>query len=936
MNSAPPPRPSEAIDLAGAWEFCPDLADAGLALGLAEACAPYPHRVRMPGTAAAQGFGEPPSMATAWTAGIRETWTEHPRYRPYQTPDNFKMPFWLQPPRLYVGPAWYRRTIEIPAAWAGRRVRLFLERPHWETTVWLDGARIGSCERLGVPHVFTLGADLAPGAHTLVLRIDNRMIVGVGVNSHSVSDHTQGNWNGAVGRIELFTTPASAWIEDVRVTPLVGRRAASVRVEIGAGANAAADLVIEARVAPASAPVGAAPLATAVAQADGAGVVELTLALGPDARLWDEFDPCLYELEVALRTPDGTHTRRMRFGLREVGVEGTRITINGRKVYLRGTLDCAAFPLSDHPPTEPEEWRRIFATVKAHGLNHVRFHSWCPPEAAFDVADELGVYCQIECSSWPNHGTEIGGGLTLDAWIEAEAEAVVREFGNHPSFVLMTHGNEPGGPGHVEWLRRFVARWKAADPRRLYTTGAGWPVAAGSDFHSSDRPRIHRWADELQSVINRDPPRSDYDWRDWVRDHPDAPTISHEVGQWCAHPDFDEIARYTGWFRAANFEVFRERAARTGVLDQARDFLAASGRLQALCYKADIEAALRTPGFGGFQLLGLNDFPGQGTAPVGVLNAFWEPKGYIAAEEFARFCGPVVPLVRLPRMIYTEGEVLEAEVELAHFGPRAVRGPVVWTLNEAGGARLAWGAFETGDLASGELHSLGSIVQTLPGGAARKLVLEVAVPAAPAANAWEIWVYPKLITQEERVPARLLIAEALDATAEAHLAAGGDVLWLPPRDTIAGDPEGEPLTMGFSPVFWNTVWTRGQAPHTLGLLCDPAHPALANFPTESHSNWQWWELVHDARPFVLTMHPGLRPIVQVIDDWVTARRLGLVFEARVGAGRVLACAADLQTSLETRPVARLLRTALARYMEGPDFKPGCAMDMRDLRALAGA
>ena len=107
------------------------------------------------------------------------------------------------------------------------------------------------------------------------------------------------------------------------------------------------------------------------------------------------------------------------------------------------------------------------------------------------------------------------------------------------------------------------------------------------------------------------------------------PAVVHEMGQWCVYPNFDEVRKYTGPLKPKNFDIFHDSLAEHGMLDQWRDFLRASGKLQALCYKEEIEAALRTPGIGGFELLDLHDFPGQGTALVGVLDPFWESKGYI-------------------------------------------------------------------------------------------------------------------------------------------------------------------------------------------------------------------------------------------------------------------------------------------------------------------
>lgn len=909
--------------LAGEWRFALDRADAGQkenwpqrALG---------DRIQLPGMLTAQGFGDPISMATQWTGEIKPAWFKDPFYRQFQTPDNFKMPFWLQPPRHYVGAAWYQRDLEIPAAWAGRRITLFLERPHWETTVWLDGAWIGRGERLGTPHEFVLGRGLAAGRHTLTIRVDNRMVVNVGVNSHSVSDHTQGNWNGIVGRIELRAT-GPAWIEDAQVFPSARKHNARIVVEVGD----ASDGEIEAR----ARAIGLQP-STPEVQARGAvrdGRAELVIDLGEQAHLWDEFSPNLYALTLTLSSSLGRDQRELRFGLRDLATDGTRFTVNGRRVFMRGTLECADFPLTGHPPMDEASWRREFATVKAYGLNHLRFHSWCPPEAAFRVADELGLYLQIEASSWANSGAQIGSGWPLDAWIEDEAADIVRRYGNHPSFAFFAYGNEPAGPNHVKWLTNFVARWKARDPRRLYTTASAYPTVLGSDYHVNGTPRIQHWSAGLKSLINAQPPRSDYDWSDWVKKHPDAPTISHEIGQWCVYPNFAEMAKYTGFMQPKNYEVFREQAGRNGVLAQAHEFFLASGKLQALCYKADIEAALRTPGFGGFQLLGLSDFSGQGTALVGVLDAFWEPKDYLTADDYRRFAGPIVPLARLPKMLFTAGEKFSAEIELAQFGAHDLAGPVAWRVRDAAGQTIAEGKLGVGGmLRAGELIQVGRVELTLADGPARKLILEVSVADTDARNAWDFWAYPA--QPDLGVPADVRVVTTLDPAAEAHLRAGGKVLWLAPADRLQVDPHYGPVKLGFSSIFWNTAWTSGQAPHTLGILCDPKHAALADFPTEFHSNWQWWELVHDAAPFIVTPQRALRPIVQIVDDWVTARKLALVFEAKVGVGKLVACSADLSSDLERRPVARQLRASLLRYMEGGAFAPTTAMSLDELRGL---
>ncbi len=899
------------VSLAGEWRFALD-PDAERS---AENTV-YPDSIKLPGMVTAQGFGEKPSIRTQWTG---DGWRHQRMFREWQADDNFKMPFFLQPPLHYAGLAWFEREIEIPDAWADRNIHLFLERVHWQSAVWVDGREVGRADSLGCPHEFALGR-LTPGSHRLTLCVDNATrAVDVGSMSHSVTDHTQGNWNGVVGRMELSARPAQR-LERVRVFP---KTDGSLRIEISGRAAGEARVEVRESGGGRIAEGGVAPAA------DGAFSVELHGRVSGEPRLWDEFQPELYHLEVSVTDAagGGRETRAVSFGIRELGSQDGRITINGRKRFFRGTLECCIFPLSGHPPVDVESWKRIIRICKAHGLNHIRFHSWCPPEAAFTAADELGFYYQVEASSW---GT-VGDGAPLDGWLEAESRRMLDVYGNHPSLVLMAYGNEPGGGNQGSWLSAWVKRRQAGDGRHFYTTGAGWPVLKGSDFHSSPAPRIQAWGGGLRSVINEQAPRTDFDWADFVRRHSDAPVVSHEIGQWCVYPDFREIDAYNGYFKAENFEIFRETARRAGLLEQAGDFLNASGKLQVLAYKHDIEAALRTPGFGGFQLLDLHDFPGQGTALVGVLNAFWGEKGYISPAGFAEFSGPVVPLARMPKMIYQSGGTFRAETSLAQFGPDDISGAALhWALSGQDGRVVREGTLPARDFPSGETTDAGVVEFRLPDfSAACQLRFVLSLPGTQVLNAWDLFVYPRVVEMPEA--AGVLVTRDL-AEAVPALEAGRKVLWNPEPRAVMNDPE-RPLKAGFSPVFWNTAWTNWQPPHTLGVLCDPAHPALRGFPTEPHSNWQWWEVQHGAQPFILTPFSGLKPIVQVIDDWFTNRKLGYVFEAKVGKGLLLAAAVDLESADDKHPVLRQLKAALLGYMAGGDFQPECAIAAEELGRL---
>lgn len=657
---------------------------------------------------------------------------------------------------------------------------------------------------------------------------------------------------------------------------------------------------------------------------------KITLKLDRPPRLWSEFSPDLYESEVTLRTETTkfSDSSTATFGFRQLGVQGTQFTLNGRKIFLRGTLECCIFPRTGYPPTDVESWRRIIRVCQAHGLNHIRFHSWCPPEAAFAAADELGFYIYAECAAWVNQGENVGDGKPIDRWIYAEGDRILEAYGNHPSFLLMSYGNEPAGRNQKRYLGDLVDSWKKKDGRRLYTSAAGWPFLPESQWHLTPAPRIQGWGEGLKSRINARPPETLTDYRDHVTKW-SVPLVSHEIGQWCVYPNFDEIEKYTGYLKPRNFEIFRDLLEANHMGDQARAFLLASGKLQTLCYKEEIESALHTPGFGGFHLLDLHDFPGQGTALVGVLDPFWEGKGYVTPEQFRRFCNSTVPLARMAKRVWTTGETFSADIDVAHFGPAPLEHAVAaWKLVGDDGRCAASGKLPACDVPIDNGTRLGTVTVALKDvPPARRYRLVVGLEGTPFENDWDLWVFADRV--DAAAPEEIVVGNRLDAKSEAALRAGKKVLLLARPGDVASD-----VKIGFSSIFWNTAWTRGQAPHTLGILCDPKHPVFADFPTEGHSNWQWWELIHGSAAMILDrMPPKLRPLVQPIDTWFESRRLGLLFEVRVAGGRLMVCSMDLASDLDHRVVARQLRHSLLQYMASERFNPSIEVSGDAIRAL---
>jgi hypothetical protein len=877
-------------------------------------------RIKLPGILQAQGYGNDISTNTPWVLALGDAWW---KLQPASLRDHFsqpghvEVPFLSQPPKHYLGVAWYQRDIEIPANWQGRHFTLFLERAHWQTTVWVDDKSYAANDSLVAPHITDLGL-LSPGKHRLSIRVDNRTqlpAVGHLVDGHSVSDALGATWNGIVGRIELIaTTPV--WIEDAQVFPNVAGKSALIKVKIG---NATSQ--------PGSGDVSVGTNSATATWDAGGGQAELGIPLGAGAFVWDEFHPNLQHLTVRLRGGGADDSRSLKFGLREIMANDKDLFINGRLVNLRTTHFGGDFPLSGSPAMDVKSWKAIIQVCKDYGLNGMRFHSWCPPEAAFTAADEMGFYLQPECGMWNDFGNPL-----MQQRLYDESARILQAYGNHPSFILLSPSNEPRN------YARFTPQWAAAqyekDKRRFYSAGTGWsdPSQVSSNV---------QYAALVAAPGGRGGQlRNSSGW--FGRDYRAAlqnvriPVLAHEVGQWCAYPDFDVIKKFTGYLRPGNYDIFKYIAEQEGVLDQNRALARASGRFQVACYKEEIEANLRTPGLSGFQLLDLHDYLGQGTALIGLVDAFWQPKSYVTGSEFRRFAGPTVPLARLAKRTFTSDETLVSEVEIYHFGSKPLSGAAPdWRIVNTSGRTVVSGQWAARDISVGKNIPLGKIsadLSKLAAPAAYRLV--VGLNNTPVENDWNFWLYPAQVNTA--APADVLVTSVWSA-ASARLADGGKVLFLP-RDTDLDRTKCPPMKN--VPVFWNIQMTvrppQNSVPRfdaMLGLLCDPKHPALAEFPTDINCDWQWTPIVNNVRSVNLAGAPrALRPIVAAIDDWNRNWRLGVIFECNVGPGRLMVSAINLNGERGDAGLLQL-RRSLLDYMAGSRFKPSATLTPEQVRGL---
>ncbi len=914
---------AQNISLAGAWDF---------AMGDSTA---YNDYVMLPGSMLTNGKGDIVTTKTQWTGSLYDSsYYFNPYMEKYRKAGEMKFPFFLTPERHYTGKAWYRRSVYIPKAMKGQRITLFLERPHIETTVYVNGKEVGHQMSLSVPHRYDVTRYVNFGcSNTIAICVYNGIEnVCVGQDSHSVTDQTQGNWNGITGRIELQSQPAKLYIRKVVVRPDADKKHVRVVVEMenhvdGFKLMPMRDYGIYVMARPmmkGKTHVYAAEPVEAIGNKK-----EFVIDLGTDAQLWDEFTPNLYQLQVMA----GDDVYETTFGLRNLSVEGRQLVINGRPLFLRGTVENCNFPETGYPPMEESEWLRVFRKCKEYGINHVRFHSYCPPEAAFAAADRIGIYLQPEGPSWPNHGVKLRRKMAIDQYLLDESKRIIDEYGHHPSFCFMAAGNEPAGDW-VPYCNDWVKTMKQYDSTKLYagaSVGGGWAWDSGSEYHVKAGARGLDW--------DRRAPQSQDDYYQQIlfpRNYKDtvpnnSPIVAHEQGQWCVFPDFNEIPQYTGVYKAKNFEIFRDLLADNGMASQAEKFLHASGKLQTLCYKYETERNLRTKDYAGFQYLGLNDYSGQGTALVGPLNVHWREKGYVDAREWKQFCAATVALARFPKFVYTNDEELVVPVEAYNaFAAKLVNAKVSWCITGGQQQEVAHGTLPVSTIPIGKNNELGTVrLQLASFQQPAKLTLHVLLNGYEW-NQWDFWVYPAEGKIEVVRSKNFYETDSLDARALKVLKKGGTVLL-----TAGGKIRyGNDVRHTYLPVFWNTSWFKMRPPHTTGAYIQSQHPVFCDFPTDDWQNLNWWELTNRTQVMNLAEFPkDYQPIVQPIDTWHVSRKLGMLLEVKILNGRLLMTTMDINHNLDRRPVARQLRQSILRYMQSEDFKPTTTVSVDVIRYL---
>lgn len=850
------------IDLSGQWQV---KLDAEKQETMPQA---YPETMMLPGTTSAAGLGMPNPA--------KETGCLTDAYR-------------------FEGAAWFMRTFTA-GDWTGEQTMLTLERTR-KSTVYLDGRPIGHQESLCTPHRYFL-PPVHAGEHTLVIRVDNTDYPTRG--GHLTSPDTQSNWNGITGEISL--TVAHTLLTDLTVCPDLRRGCLRVHGHIIGAPDGVAGIVL--------------PGQMEHLLPYRRGVLDGECPLKGNEAFWDEAHPEIHTISIDL---DGD-VYETTFGLRDVRTVGRRLLINGRETFLRGKVDNLLYPKTGYTPTDVASWMTILGIAKEYGINHYRYHTACPPDAAFTAADLLGVYMAPELPFWGTVAEEGEEGYDERErdFLFQEGFRILREYGHHPSFLWLSLGNELWGSKDV--LNRMMRAYREADDTKLYSSGANNYQFVPDVLDEENvfvgvrlgRERLIRGSyamcDAPQGIVQMTAPESasNYDasivpetlgqsgeagkvqiqYGTGVKEVdaqsadaliPDVPVISHEVGQYVFYPDFSEIPHYTGPLKPRNIEAMRENLERAGLYGEHEAFFRQTGHLAVDCYKREIETLLRSREVSGFQLLDLQDYTGQGTALVGVLNAMMENKGLISAEEWREFCAGTVVLGEFASFTGMMGEDIRFDVQISECDPEKQHTCIRCTLMD--GERELYACDVTPGARQGRLTDAVSV--TFPAECYRDAMQEritgltvVLTLADGTRNHYQIWLIPPIdiritregIEKDGRMVAFVSAEEKADGAAIVVPSAEGQLpaeyctdFWCYPMFRSISESMGKPVPVG-----------------TMGLSIDTASPLLKRFAQEDYTTPAWYAILQTAH--VKRLPADIRPAVQMIDNTERCARLGILYQ----------------------------------------------------------
>lgn len=866
----------------------------------------------------------------------------------------------------YTGAAWYAKDIAIPETMKGSRFVLTLAGVRWKSHVWIDGQSAGEDDSLTCEHRFDITSLVRPGSlQKLVIRLDNRMLLPL-AESHIHSYHTATAWGGITGGARIEALPASR-IEEVMVLPDAAAKTIDLTVALSLEDEESIDSKCQVEVVITTAEGSAIASASFPAGGSNSGrSIVVRVDLGEAAQLWSDRKPVLYRATVLLKREGILRDEySVRFGLRSIEAQGKNIVLNGSPVYLRGYVDCCIFPQTGYPVWELEHYRKQFRTAKSYGFNHVRLHGWTAPKPFWQAADEEGMLVQTELPHWSSCYNLQGGTLPQEVhrFFQRELARIVASLNEHPSFVMLSLGNELiNSQGHPA-LNELVRTARTLDPSRMYTDNTGFGQLPPFDREGDYFIPTLNWHTPYH-IDNAATPNSCEDYEK-VTSLSESPVIAHEHGQFTMYVRPSEESKYTGVLRPQWLEATRETLETKRLTDRIDEFIDATGTLLVRALKEAMERARRTAGLAGIQLLDIRDFPGQGHATTGILDVFWDSKGIIEPEAFRRFNDETVLLMRSQGRTFVAGETHVVEIECSHFGADPIQGATLtWEMTSDGGT-IRSGSMENVRLTNGKLQFLGRIqleaetVETRAQALELKATLEYG--EVRIQNVWEFWVFPRTgklpqpnriwssiatlrpalpgadfrkefganwLSHKEEKGTDLAITDVLTQFVLQYVLDGGSAWLMAKTDNMHDYVDSK-----FLPIFWNYLWFPLQSGTTMGMVVHD-HPLTSRFPHDGKSNWQWYHLVDKTPAVCLDSVPQIKPIVEVIDNFNRGKKLAYAFEVKIGKGKLFVSTLRLNERYDIkRPETAYLFQQIVQYLRSEQFDPAARVSVGELLGL---
>ncbi|OMF32128.1 hypothetical protein BK133_14855 [Paenibacillus sp. FSL H8-0548] len=865
--------------------------------------------------------------------------------------------------REYIGSAWYGTVLELPEHLENHKFRLVISGVHWHTALWVNGKAMGERQSLVNDHRYELNEIAAAGEKIkLLIRVNNEMHMDM-EETHIHSYHTATNWGGITGGVKLEAIPKVS-IQHIKLVPDVEHKQITFVTSLAGMANAdgfneAGDWSVEAIV---NVHNGLNVNASVIPDRKGTAVV--TLMLGEDAVLWSDSNPHLYTADIVLKQ-DGrmVDNQSRRFGLRCIETEGTKLKLNGEAVFLRGYVDCCIFPLTGYPVWDVEAYRRQFQIAKSYGFNHVRLHSWSPPKPFWLAADEEGMLVQTELPQWSRHYITRSHEANPKAheFYREELTELLQSINEHPSFILLSLGNELIGKEGHEQLNELVRKARELDPTRLYTDNTGFGHLPEGDREGDFYIPTMNW----HPPVNTDyaaTPNTTQDFAAVTR-LGTKPMLAHEHGQFTMYVRPQEAEKYTGVLEPSWLGYINENLRYKQWEERLPQFQKITGSLLMQSLKEAMERARRTPNLAGIQLLDIRDFPGQGHATTGILDVFWDDKGIATAEEVRAFNGETVLLMRSSGRTFFAGEQAEIDLEVSHFGRELLNeAELSWSFTGESGV-LNMEAVSIESIINGKTTKLPQIVFHMPEIGAEKISLSVKLTQSGrevCTNEWDFWVFPRPVWQEHKgkvltninnvrtflqdavysqqigihwlsyrmaEETKLVIADRMSKELLQFMQDGGNVWLMPAKEAIQ-----DSVSIRHLPIFWNYLWFPNQRGTTMGLILHK-HPALERFPHEGQTDWHMYEMTEHSVAISLDSMPSIEPIVEVIDHFARMKSLATVFECGVGQGKLFVSTLRLtDDAVNKRPEMLFLFNEIFAYLMSEQFKPKKRISAAELLA----